>query len=186
MGTQTRGDLVEIAVVVAGMADELEGSIGRHSAENLGECGGVEVAGCRDTEGSVGCQDASVAELRVSLEGRTKTVEEIDLKAALEVSMREALGEGGLEGIADGIDAIALEDAKQRSRYGRKEVGVFVGIGVGDGDACAVELVDLGLSFALDVGLANATAEERLYEVEQRGAEGFAVGAEQGGDGFGR
>ena len=54
MGAEAGGDAVEIAVVVAGMAAELEGSVGGHGVENLVEGLGVEVAGGGDADGSVG------------------------------------------------------------------------------------------------------------------------------------
>jgi len=60
-----------------------------------------------------------------------------------------------------------------------------VGVEVGDGDAGALELVQLGEGLALDLGLADLAAQEGLEEVEQGGTEAFAVGAEQGGDGRG-
>ena len=45
MSAEASGDAVEVAVVVAGMADEFEGAIGRHGVEDLVEGFGVEVAG---------------------------------------------------------------------------------------------------------------------------------------------
>jgi hypothetical protein len=45
MGTQTSGDAVEVGVVVAGMADELEGAGLRKGREDLREGGWGEVAG---------------------------------------------------------------------------------------------------------------------------------------------
>ncbi len=100
--------------------------------------------------------------------------------------MAEAGDSRRLEGIADGADGAALGDAQQRAGDGREEVGVFVGVEVGDADAGALQLLDLGEGFALDLVFADRAAEERLDEVEQRGAEGFAVGAKEGGDAFGR
>ena len=63
---------------------------------------------------------------------------------------------------------------------------VFVGVEVRDVDACALEFLDLGGGFAFDVGGADLAAEEGLNEIDEGGAEGFAVGAEECGDAFGR
>jgi hypothetical protein len=93
---------------------------------------------------------------------------------------------GLLEWVADGGDGVALGEAEERSGDGREEVGVFVGVEVGDADAGSLEVLDLGEGFALDVVFADDAAEERLDKVEERGAEVFAVGAEESGDGLGR
>lgn len=79
MGAEARGDAVEIAVVVAGMTDQLEGSGCGHRLQDLVEGRGVEIAGCGDSEGSVGREDTTVLKLRVALEGGAKAVEEMDL-----------------------------------------------------------------------------------------------------------
>ena len=62
---------------------------------------------------------------------------------------------------------------------------MFVGVEVGDVDAGALEFLDLGEGFAFDVFFADDAAEESLEEVDERGAEVFAVGADEGGDAFG-
>ena len=62
---------------------------------------------------------------------------------------------------------------------------MFVGVQMGDVDSGALEFLDLGEGFAGDVLFADVAAEEGLEEVDERGAEGFAVGADEGGDLFG-
>ncbi len=64
-------------------------------------------------------------------------------------------------------------------------MGVLVAVDVGDVQAGALQVLDLGLGFAGNVSLVDGAADERLEEVEIGRAEGLAVGAEQGGDGFG-
>jgi hypothetical protein len=75
-----------------------------------------------------------------------------------------------------------LED---RPGDGREEMRVFVGVDVSDVNADALEFLNLGESFAGDVFFANLAAEEGLDEVDERGAEGPAVGTDEGWDGFG-
>ena len=58
-------------------------------------------------------------------------------------------------------------------------MGVLVRVDVGDVDAGALEFLDLGEGFALDVVLADLAAEEGLGEVDDAGAKGFAVAAEE-------
>ena len=54
---ETGDDAVEVAVVVAGMADEFEGSFGWHGVQDFVEALAVEVAGGGDPDGSVGGED---------------------------------------------------------------------------------------------------------------------------------
>ena len=75
---------------------------------------------------------------------------------------------------------------KERTGYGGEEVRVFVGVEVGDGDAGALELLHLGEGLALDVVFADGAAQERLNEVDERGAKALAIGAEERGDAVGR
>ena len=51
-----------------------------------------------------------IADLWLAIEGGLQAVEEADLEAALEVGVRQLLGEGGLEGVADGLDTGAFEN----------------------------------------------------------------------------
>ena len=93
--------------------------------------------------------------------------------------MCELLRERWLEGVADGRDSGAFEHAEKGARDGGEEVAVFVGVDVSDSDACVLQFTDLGVSFALDLLFADAATQECLDEVEQGGAEGSSVGAEQ-------
>ena len=67
-----------------------------------------------------------------------------------------------------------------------EDVGVLVGVDVGEGDALLLDALDLGEGFARDVGCGDFADEDGEEEVGEGRAEGFAVGAEEGGDGFGR
>ena len=57
---------------------------------------------------------------------------------------------------------------------------VFVGVDVMPWRAGLLESVDLGLSFALDVGFTDAAEKECLDKVHQGRAEGFSVGDRAG------
>jgi len=186
VGAEAGGDAVEVGVVVAGVAAEFVGSCVGEGLEDFVERGGVEVAGGGDSDGSVGGEDVGGAELRVGFELFVEAAEELDLEAAEAVAVAEREAPVLLEWVADGVDGGALGDAEEWAGDGREEVGVFVGVEVGDGDTGALELLDLGEGFALDVFFVDLAAQECLDEVEERGAEGFAVGAEEGGDGVGR
>ena len=107
------------------------------------------------------------------------------MAAAEEVGVAKTTGPERLEGVADGADTAALGEMKEGTGNGREEVGVFVGVEVGDVDAGTLEFLDLGESFALDVIFIDVVAEECLSEVEEGGAEGFAVGTEEGRDAVG-
>ena len=96
--------------------------------------------------------------------------------------MTEATGPAGLEGVADGSDGGALSEVEERAGDGGEDVGVLVGVDVGDVDAGALEFLDLSQGLAFDVVLADIAAEESLGEVDDAGAEGLAVGADEGGN----
>ena len=96
--------------------------------------------------------------------------------------MGKSPSEGRLEGVTNSSDGTALGDMQQRSRDGREEMGMFVGVNVSDVDSGALELLNLGECFALDIVFADGSTEKGLDEVEEGWPEGLAVGAEQGGD----
>ena len=106
MGAEAGDDAVEVAVVVAGVADQLESSFGGHGLQDLAEGFAVEVAGGRDADGSVGGEDTSAANLRLLLEFRFEAAEEFDLKAANAVAVAEGEAPGLLEWVADGVDGV--------------------------------------------------------------------------------
>ncbi len=87
-----------------------------------------------------------------------------------------------LKGVTDGAYGTLLCEAEERTGYSGEEVRMFVGVEMGDVDACVLQLLDLGEGFAFEVVFANGSAKESLYEVEKRGAKGFAVWAEERGD----
>ena len=82
MGTEACGDAIEVAVVVSGMADELEGAFGRHGVKDLVEGLIVEVAGGGDADSAGGGEDVRVADLGLAFESSFETAEEFDLKTA--------------------------------------------------------------------------------------------------------
>ncbi len=92
------GDAVEIAVVVAGVADELEGAGGWEGVEELRQSGGSEVAGGGDGDGGVGgehgaAEGLGAAELRVGVEAAFERAEEFDLEPAKERAGAEREGQ---------------------------------------------------------------------------------------------
>ncbi len=107
------------------------------------------------------------------------------MDAASDGSVSEVGGPLRLEGVAEGIDSAALGDVQDRAGDGWEDVGVFVGVDVGDVDAGALKALDLRGGFAGEVVGTDGVAEGGLGEVGEGGAEGFAVCAEEGGDGFG-
>jgi len=189
VGAQARGDAVEVAVVVAGVAAELEGDgLRRQGVEDGVQRGLVEIAGGGDADGSAGGEDARAADLGLAVEAGVKAPEEADLEAAqgaAAVERGERDAPGLLEGVADGADACAFGGAEQRARNGGEEVGVFVRVEVRDADAGGLQFGDLGEGFALDLVFVDVAAQEGLREVEEGGAEGGAIAAEERGDGFG-
>jgi hypothetical protein len=186
MGAEARCDTVEVVVVIAGMADEFVGSFRREGVEDLGEGGGVEVAGGGDAYSPLRGEDMSVVDLGLAIEGGFQFVEEADLKAALEVGVGELSGECGFEGVAYGGNFGAFENFEEGACNGREEVCVFVGVDVGDVDARVYETGDLRIGFAHDVFLTDLTEEKSAEEGDEGGAERFAVGADEGGDLLGR
>lgn len=185
VGAEAGLDTVEVGIVVAGVAAELEDSFGGKRCEDGGEGGGVEIAGGGDADGPAGGVDVGVANLREAEEGGEAAVEDRDLQAAEGASVSEGADPGGLEWVADGADGAALGEVQERTGDGREEMSVFVGVEVGDVDSGTLESLDLGEGLALDVVLGDAAAEERLNEVGEAGTEGLAVGAEEGWDALG-
>jgi hypothetical protein len=185
MLAETGGDGIEVDVVVAGMADEFEGARRWKGGEELGEGGGVELAGGGDADAAVGGFDCSVGNLGVGPELGFEAAEEFELELAHQAAVVEGAGPGRLEGVADGGDGGTLGDAEERSGDLGEEVGVFVGVEVGDGDAGALELLDLGEGLDGDLFFVDLAAKEGQDEAGQFRAKGAAVGAEEGGDGIG-
>lgn len=186
MGAKAGGDAVEIAVVIAGMAAELEGSLRGHGVQDVVEGFVVEVAGGGDSDGSIGGEDLLAADLGLLFEPGLKVAEEFDLKAASAVAVAQSEAPGLLEWMADGVDAVLLGEAQQRSKDSRKEVSVFVGVEMSDFDACEIEFPDLGCGLAFDIVFANLAAQEGLDEVDERRTKGFAVRTDERWDVFRR
>ena len=103
-GAEAGGDGVEVAIVVAGMADELPGAAG-HGVEDCAERGGVEMAGGGDAECAVGGEDAAAANLRQGEEARLQEAEAAQLEAAKDRALAEGDAPARFEWIADGGDA---------------------------------------------------------------------------------
>src|SRR5216684_2473558 len=82
VGSEAGGDAVEVAVVVAGMAAELERALDGHGVKDLVEGFAVEAAGGGDTDGSVRGEDVRFADLGLVFEMGFEAAEEFDLKTA--------------------------------------------------------------------------------------------------------
>ena len=117
VGAEACGDAVEVVIVVAGMADELEGAFGREGVEDLRESGGIEVAGGGDADGAVGGEDAEHCRFVVGdrSEGRRR-LRRLIWRRRMRPAWRELLGEGGFEGVADGADGAAFESVEEGGR----------------------------------------------------------------------
>ena len=164
VGAEARDNAIEVGVIVAGMADQLEGALGWEGVEDFCKRGGVEIAGGGDADGALRREDLMIADLWVAIEGGLQAVEEADLQATLEAGVGELLGEYGLEGIADGADVHVFEHTKEWAGDGGEEMCVLVGVHVGDGDAGSLEAGDLGVGFAHNVFFADLTEEEGAKE----------------------
>jgi hypothetical protein len=182
--SEAGADGVEVAVVVARMADKFPEAVG-HGGEDLVEDGGVELAGGRDADGAVGGQDFVVADLGEGSEAGFEEGHEGDLEASHEVAVAEFEGPRFFEGVADGAYAGALADVEKGTRDGGEDVGVLMRVDVGDVDAGALEVLDLGEGFDGYLVFGDFAAEDGEEEVWEGGAEGLGVGTEEGGDAMG-
>jgi hypothetical protein len=144
----------------------------------------VEVAGGGDADGSVSGEDVGFADLGLVFEMGFEAAEEFDLETANAVAVAESEAPGLFEWVTNGADGAAFGDAKKGTGYGGEEVGVLVGVEMGDVDAGALELLNLSDGFAFDIVFADGAAEKGLDEVDEGGAKVFAIGADEGGDGF--
>ena len=167
------------------MTAELVDAFGRKSGEDLGERGDGETAGGGDGDGAICGEDVGVANLGDAVEVWAETIEQVDGNAAEESAVFETAAPCGLEGIANGSDRAALGQMEKGPGNSREEMSVLVGVEVGDVDARALELLHLGEGLALDIVLADGATKEGLDEIDDGGAEGFAVAAEEGRDAVG-
>ena len=111
VGTEAGGDAVEVAVVVAGVADEFKRAFGGDGVEYFAEGLGVEVAGGGDADGAVGGEDVSIADLRLAFELGFEIAEEFDLQTADSIAVAESEAPGLFEGVADGLDPVLFGEA---------------------------------------------------------------------------
>jgi hypothetical protein len=182
MSTEPGGNAVEIAVVVAGMAAEFEGSIGGYGVEDLVEGFAVEVAGSRDADGSVGGGDVRATDLGLMFKVSFETAEEFHLKTTNAIAVAKSKAPGLLERVTNGANGAAFGDSQKWAGYGREEMGVFVGIDVSDGDASTLEFLHLGGGLAFDIVFADGASQQSLNEVYERGAKALAIAANETGD----
>ena len=110
MSAEPRGDAVEVAVVVAGMAAEFEGALGGHGVKDLVEGFAVEVASGGDADGSVGGEDVRFADLGLVFEMGFEAAEESHLKTANAVAVAKSQAPGLFEWVTNGLDGAAFGD----------------------------------------------------------------------------
>jgi hypothetical protein len=165
MGAEAGGDAVEVSVVVAGMAAELEGALGGYGLQDFVESFAVEIAGGGDADGGVGGEDVLVVNLGLVFEVGLEAAEEFHLQAANAVAVIESEAPGLLEWVTDGADGRALGYAQERTGDGGEEMSVFVGVDVGDVYAGALEFLNLSECFVLYLGFADFAAQESLNKV---------------------
>ena len=127
MGAEAGGDAVEVAIVVAGMADELEGAFGWHGVEDFAEGFAVEAAGGGDADGSIGGEDMVVADLGLAFEACLEAGEDFYQNAASAVAVAECEAPGLLERLADGADVVLLGEAEEWAGDGGERGGCVCG-----------------------------------------------------------
>lgn len=164
MISEARSNARQIRIVVAGMADEFEGTLRRDDVHDLGECSPIQVASGRDPQGSRARDDVARTDRGVPFEGLSKSIQNSNLHATLETGMRETLSKSRLEGISNGTDACPRKNIQQGATDLREKVGVLVSIDVGDRNTRPLESVDLSFGLAFDVALANMATQQGLYE----------------------
>lgn len=83
VGAETRRDLIEVGVVIAGVAAELVDGVGfrRKGIQCALQRNLVEIAGGGYADGALRSEDAGVANLRDLRERRLKTIQQVDLEA---------------------------------------------------------------------------------------------------------
>ena len=185
-GAEPGGDLVEVVVVIAGVADELPcagGEGGDDGREGLL----VEGAGSGDADGAVGGVDVATMFLEHGLKGCAEAGEGADLQAPEEGAGAEAEGPIGLKGVTNGGDAETFGHTQEGAEDDGEEVGVFVSVEVGGAEASVEQAGDLGFGFALDVALMKLPGEGGAGEGGEGGAETAGVTRiDEGRDGGGR
>ena len=182
MGAEAGGDLVEIAVVMAGMTDELPDAIGE-MIEKITEDGGVQATGSRDAYCAVWGMDSLPEGRELLMEATLEVAERAELQAPERRSVAPLTAPGRLEGIANGTDARSLGSLQQGAADEWEEVCVFVRVEMGDGDARAMELLNLGEGLPDEIFGTDTPEESGLREGQQRSTKAPAIRAEEGGDG---
>jgi hypothetical protein len=165
MGAEAGGNAVEVAVVVAGVTDQFERAFRRQSVQDFVESFPIEVTGCGDADGAVGGENFPTANLRLPFEFGFERAEKFDLEAAHAVAVAESQAPGLFEGVADSGDGEAFGKLQQRPADSGEEVRVFVAVEVSNVDASALEFLNLGEGFPLDVVRVDSAAKESLEEV---------------------
>ncbi len=175
-------DLIEVRVVIAGVADQLPCPFGE-VLEELGEGGRVEVAGRGDADGSVGGKDGTVGEGEVALEVTLHICEQTDLEAAEVGAVTEGETPRLLERIADGVHGRLARDLEQGTVDSGEEVGMFVRVEMGHREPCGLQLSDLGEGFRADVLCSKMPPQSGGGKGDQGSVEALSVGANQGRNG---
>lgn len=150
VGAEAGGDAIEVAVVVSGVTAEFMGASGWKGSENQRQRGGVEFARSRDGDRAIGGADAALMELERGLEAWAQAADELDGEPARASALLEVNIPLRFKRITDGADGGLFGDFEERAGDRGEEVGVLVGVEVGDLDSGALELLDLGESFAGD------------------------------------
>ena len=176
MFPQSSGNCLQILVVVARVAEQLKGALGRNMLEQGAQFGGVQAAGGGNAERSVGGETGR----NDAMEAGAEAVEKEDLKAALHACMPSAVR--WLKGVTQRSHRCDLHGAKKGTRDRRKDVGMLVRVQVRDADAGALNLANLGQDLAFNLFLPDSPHQEITDKVGQFGAKGPLIGAEQGGD----
>lgn len=177
-GAKPRCDAVEVAIVVARMADELPEPL-RHGREQVAQGSSVQMSGRRDPDGAVCREDASLANLRQSLESFAKRLDQPDLQAAHKAAVTECEAPGFFERAANGADPGLLCDGKKWARDAGEDMCVLMGVEMRGLNARLLDTLDLRQGLACDLVFVDLAAQDGAEEAGERRPKAFAIGAEK-------
>ena len=131
--TETRRDLSQVGVVVAGMRDEFP-CARRQLTEQGSKCCCVEASGGEHADGAVGggetffCGDAAEGGLKPAEEGYLRAAKQGGVAGCVRGSVQAP---GRLKRIADGSDSGCPRGSQYGAQDGGEHVDVLVGVNVG-------------------------------------------------------
>ncbi len=144
----------------------------------------VQRAGRGDAERSLGRRSKGRFGKQAT-KASAEAAERVDLQSAQRRCLCDGYGPFRLKRTAHCPNLASPGYLKQRTRNRWQTVRVLVGIEVSRGKTGTLQLLDLCCRFADEVGRIDPPEQRRAYEAPERGAESFAIGSDQRGDGGG-